>query len=89
VNNFGGFITMQSRKHSAIEQILNTGSGFIIAILLWRFIVTPFLGVEVDWSKNITITILFTAVSLLRGYSWRRFMNWITVRRYKQMRGKL
>lgn len=80
---------MQSRKHSAVEQILNVGSGFIIALLVWRYYITGYLHIEVMWDKNLHVTFVMTVISLLRGYAWRRLMNWYTVYTNKRMRSKI
>lgn len=65
----------QTRFMSAIEQICNVGSGFICAMLVWRFFVVPFLGIEPGLGSNFKVTCVFTAVSIVRGYIWRRLFN--------------
>lgn len=75
----------QTKKHSLIEQVLNVGSGFIIALLLWAYVVTPYMGVEYHLKEGLVITSLFTVVSIVRGYLWRRLGNYITVK-YKEGR---
>ena len=62
----------QTRKRSMVEVICNVGSGFIISLLVWEFIVEPLFGIEKDFSANLAITTLFTCVSILRGFIWRR-----------------
>ncbi len=65
----------QSKLESAIESTINVGSGFIIALIVWRY----FLPVE--WmrpdllSQSIKVTLVFTIVSVVRGYFWRRFFS--------------
>lgn len=70
----------QSKMASMIEQLCNIGSGFIIAIILWAYVVTPYLGIEYDMIQNLYITTLYTVVSMVRGYLWRRVGNYITER---------
>lgn len=65
----------QTKLESFIESCLNVGSGFFVALIVWRFVVVPFLGLEVSWHQNLTVTTLFTVVSVCRGYIWRRFFN--------------
>lgn len=65
----------QTRTMSAIESVCNVGSGFIIAMIIWRCVVTPFLGIEVSYAKNLQVTAIFTVVSITRGYIWRRLFN--------------
>jgi hypothetical protein len=66
---------MQSRLHSLIEQLLNIGSGFLISLCVWEFIVKPIWKIETNFAENLQITILFTVVSLARSYTWRRVFN--------------
>jgi hypothetical protein len=66
---------MQSRVGSAVEQVLNIGSGFFISLLLWSFIIVPVWDLDVSMNDNLTITGIFTVVSVVRGYVWRRFFN--------------
>ena len=66
---------MQTRLSSFIEQCLNVGSGFVISLVLWTYFVVPVWDIEVTMLDNLNITILFTLVSVLRGYLWRRFFN--------------
>ena len=71
---------MQTKLFSFIEQLANIASGFIIAIVLWASVVTPYLGIPYDLFDNLVITTMFTVASLVRGYIWRRIGNHITVR---------
>jgi hypothetical protein len=66
---------MQSRVGSFVEQVLNIGSGFFISLLLWSFIIVPVWELDVSMNDNLTITGIFTVVSVVRGYVWRRFFN--------------
>lgn len=75
---------MQSRTHSIIEQILNVGSGFIISLLVWIFIISPLWGITVTMVDNLAITLVFTCVSIIRGYCWRRIFNKIAVRKMEE-----
>jgi hypothetical protein len=62
----------QSRLMSLVEQFANIGSGFVISSLLWHFVVQPVWGIQTSVAENLQITLLFTVVSILRGYAWRR-----------------
>lgn len=66
---------MQTRVSSFVEQILNVGSGFIVSLIVWTLIVTPYWDIEVSMTDNLTITALFTVISVARGYLWRRYFN--------------
>ena len=58
-----------------IEIICNVASGFILAILIWEFIIEPVYGIEKSFSENFGITGIFTGFAILRGYLWRRIFN--------------
>lgn len=73
---------MQSKLESFIEQCFNIGSGFLISLMLWAFVVSPLWGYDSDIHDTLSITALFTAVSVLRGYLWRRYFNLRAIRRY-------
>jgi len=65
---------MQPKKHSLIESITNTLVGFIISLLV-QLIIYPVLDIEVKFHQNIIITVVFTVVSIVRGYVIRRYFN--------------
>lgn len=65
---------MQSRKHSAIETFLNTSSGFIVSWLTW-IVIAPYFGLERNPAEATVITCIFTSISLIRSYFWRRLFN--------------
>jgi low affinity Fe/Cu permease len=64
----------QTKLVSLIEQILNVASGFVLSVLVWQT-VGPLFGYEVTIAANLGITSIFTVVSVVRGYIWRRFFN--------------
>jgi len=66
----------QSKLESGVESVLNVGSGFLIAMVLWQFVAAPLWGYEVTIWDNLGLTSIFTGVSVLRGYVWRRFFEW-------------
>ena len=63
----------QSRLVSLIESVCNTGSGFLVSLVVWQWIVAPAYGYHVTLATNLGVTGTFTIVSVLRGYAWRRF----------------
>jgi high-affinity Fe2+/Pb2+ permease len=65
----------QSRKHSAIEAITGVAIGFAVSVAA-AFVVYPLFGHSFTLSQNIGITIVFTVLSLVRGYAVRRVFNW-------------
>ena len=67
---------MQTRTQSLIEQIANIGTGFIISLMVWEWIVQPLIKygyLVVD--DGFIITTIFTITSFFRSYFWRRGFN--------------
>ena len=62
----------QSRLESVLEITANYVSGFIVAYLVYEYVVLPFPALlhSAFW-----VTVLFTIVSVARSYIWRRFFN--------------
>ena len=58
-----------------MEAVLNVGSGFLLAMLIWQLIANPLYGYDVTLLENLGLTSIFTGVSLIRSYLWRRFFN--------------
>jgi len=66
---------MQTRKHSIIESIFNTLSGLVLATLVMSFIISPVYHLPTTTVENLEINIIFTIISIVRGYMWRRYFN--------------
>lgn len=72
---------MQTKKRSLTEVICNVGTGILTAYLTWVFIISPWASVSncdlnnLNTIKIILINGVFTIVSVVRGYFWRRFFN--------------
>lgn len=62
----------QSRIMSGIETTLNIGSGVLIALCL-TYWVLPLWGHQYSASQSIGITALYSAVSWIRSFAWRRY----------------
>ncbi len=67
---------MQTRTQSLIEAMLNTLSGFVLAIIVGQ-LVYPWFGFTPSLAQNFWLTVIFTFVSVARLYAWRRMFNWI------------
>ena len=65
---------MQTRTVSAIETTLNIGSGMLVALFLTYYIL-PMWGYQYSATQAVEITMLYTAVSWVRSFLWRRFFN--------------
>lgn len=71
---------MQTRLESLIEALANIATGMAVSFLL-GMLVYPLFGFAVTPTQNLWIVIIFTTVSLLRSYLWRRWFNQLLVRR--------
>lgn len=65
---------MQTKTHSAIETLTNTGSGAFISYALTLYVL-PWWGFAPTYGEAFEITIVFLVASLLRGYAIRRMFN--------------
>ncbi len=70
---------MQSRKMSALETVASTLIGYTVATAA-NYYVLPLFGAPVSWASASWIGVIFTAISLVRGYLVRRLFNWIQYR---------
>lgn len=64
----------QSRRDSWLEIAANTIVGFIISLGI-QLIMYPMLDLEVTIGENISITLIFMIVGILRSYIIRRIFN--------------
>lgn len=67
---------MQSRRQSLIETLAGVAIGFVVSMLI-SMVVYPLHGHAFSLAQNASITVIFTVVSILRGYWVRRFFNWL------------
>ena len=64
----------QSRRMSFIEASLNTASGFVVSLVVWQLLCN-WLQIPMPLGRNLLITGIFTVVSIVRSYLWRRLFN--------------
>ncbi len=69
----------QSRMMSFIESWANVAVGYGVAVLT-QVIVFPLFGIFVDFSQQLGIGFVFTAVSIIRSFALRRIFEEIRVR---------
>lgn len=64
----------QSRRHSLIETIAGVAIGFVVSVLasMWVY---PMFGHAFTLGQNMGITVIFTVLSIARGYLVRRAFN--------------
>lgn len=64
----------QSRRMSAVEAVVNVAVGYVLAVLT-QMAVFPVFGLTVRLDQHLGIALMFTSISLVRGYALRRFFN--------------
>ena len=67
----------QSRSLSLVEAGANVLVGFGIAVLT-QMVVFPMFGLKAALSDHLAIGLVFTVVSLVRGYLLRRLFDRLT-----------
>ncbi len=70
----------QTKFMSWVETCLNTGIGFAIAIAT-QVLVFPLFGYSPPLSTNLQIGLIFTVVSIVRGFVFRRVFEALHIRR--------
>lgn len=68
----------QTRKASFAETCLSTAIGYVIAVTT-QAIVFPWFGLHVPLSHNLLIGVIFTVVSIARGFAVRRLFEHLRV----------
>lgn len=74
-------IKLQSRKASIVEIIISQLLGFLVALAL-QVLVFPCYGIYVPISTDISLVLIFTVASIIRGYIIRRLWNMEFWKRY-------
>lgn len=65
----------QSRKHSAIETVVQTTVAFCLSVAIQPFIYS-YYDFHVTTHESVELATVFTIVSLIRSYSIRRMFVW-------------
>ena len=65
---------MQTKKWSMIESMTSVGIGWFIGVIL-NMLVLPLFDYDVSLTDGVLISIIFTAVSVVRSYIIRRWFN--------------
>lgn len=64
----------QSKLESLAEVSLNVAIGWAVAFLA-QLIVFPLFGINVTVGEQLSISVVFTVVSIIRSYVIRRWFN--------------
>lgn len=75
---------MQTKKGSLLEICLNTCSGFVVAWTLTQWMFPNIYHVELSISQSWTITFIYTVMSIIRSYMWRRVFNYFIIKKVKK-----
>ena len=62
---------MQSRRRSLMEAFTNVVVGYALAVVT-QIIVFPWFGLQPSLGDNLALGLVFTSISLIRGYALRR-----------------
>ncbi len=57
------------------EAIVNVLSGLILSVFIVQPVVFSLYDIRLPVQDNIGIAVIFTVVSILRGYIWRRWFH--------------
>ena len=69
----------QTKFQSGVETCASTAIGFFISYFA-SLTVLPLFGFPVTHGQNFWITVIFTAISLIRGFFVRRLFNFLHAR---------
>lgn len=66
----------QTRRMSIIETVTGVAIGFAVSMAA-SLVVYPWFGHAFSLAQNAGITVIFTVLSIVRGYCVRRAFNWL------------
>ena len=65
---------MQTKRESFIETITSVFIGWLIGVIL-NLTVLPLFDYNITVTDSLWVSLIFTAVSVIRGYLIRRYFN--------------
>jgi hypothetical protein len=66
---------MQTKTQSIIETCASTAVGFAVALTA-QVLIMRGMNIDTRFDQDFVIIVIFTIISLARGYAVRRFFNW-------------
>ena len=66
---------MQTKKESLLEILISVTIGWLIGFIS-NMVILPLFGYPISVADSIYISILFTLISIIRGYIVRRYFTW-------------
>ena len=67
-------VLMQSKKDSLIESLTSTTIGWLIGVIL-NLTILPLFDYNITVIDSLWVSLIFTVVSVIRGYVIRRWFN--------------
>jgi hypothetical protein len=64
----------QSPLMSLVEAVVNVAVGLVVA-LGTQIVVFPILGLQASLAQNLKLALVFTGLSIVRGYALRRLFE--------------
>ena len=65
---------MQTKRQSLIETLTSVFVGWLISFIA-NMLVLPLFGYNINLTDGVLISIIFTIISIVRGYMVRRWFN--------------
>ena len=65
---------MQSKRESMVESLTSTTIGWLIGVIL-NLTVLPLFDYNITVIDSLWVSLIFTVVSVIRGYVIRRWFN--------------
>ena len=65
---------MQTKRQSLIETLTRVFVGWLISFIA-NMLVLPLFGYNINLTDGVLISIIFTVISIIRGYVVRRWFN--------------
>ena len=65
---------MQSKRQSLIETLTSVFVGWLIGVIL-NMLVLPLFDYNITVVDSLLVSLIFTVISVVRGYLIRRFFN--------------
>ena len=69
----------QSRRMSAVEAVVSTAIGYIVAVAT-QMMVFPLFGLRASVIENLAMGLAFTVISVARSYLVRRLFELLLLR---------
>ncbi len=69
----------QKKSHSFAETVINTLVGLGLSLAA-QLVIFPYFDIHTTFTENFHIALLFTIISIIRGYVMRRVFNFIHIK---------